>query len=69
MCFKIHLLRKHSQLLSSPGGNTPLIDVITNLIGISKNELIELNESNPGDDVQQIYRINTICEKTYQHIK
>ncbi|KAL7075153.1 hypothetical protein ACQ4LE_005898 [Meloidogyne hapla] len=60
---------KHSQLLSSPGGNIQSIDVITNLLGTPKNELIELNESNPEEDIQQIYKINTNCENTLQQIK
>ncbi|KAF7638039.1 hypothetical protein Mgra_00002492 [Meloidogyne graminicola] len=60
---------KYTQLISSPGGNTSLIDVIINLLGISKNELIELSESNPEEEIQQIYKINSISEEIYQKIK
>uniref|UniRef100_A0A914NVJ4 Uncharacterized protein n=1 Tax=Meloidogyne incognita TaxID=6306 RepID=A0A914NVJ4_MELIC len=61
--------RKSSQLLSSPGGNTQLIDVITNLLGTPKNELLELSESIPEEDIQQIYKINnTNCESIFKQI-
>ncbi|CAK5020806.1 unnamed protein product [Meloidogyne enterolobii] len=60
---------KPSQLLSSPGGNTQLIDVITNLLGTPKNELLELSESIPEEDIQQIYKINNInCENIFKQI-
>uniref|UniRef100_A0A914NCV4 DNA mismatch repair protein S5 domain-containing protein n=1 Tax=Meloidogyne incognita TaxID=6306 RepID=A0A914NCV4_MELIC len=61
---------KPSQLLSSPGGNTQLIDVITNLLGTPKNELLELSESIPEEDIQQIYKINnTNCENIFKQIR
>uniref|UniRef100_A0A915MDG0 Uncharacterized protein n=2 Tax=Meloidogyne TaxID=189290 RepID=A0A915MDG0_MELJA len=62
--------RKPSQLLTSPGGNTQLIDVITNLLGTPKNELLELSESIPEEDIQQIYKINNSdCEDIFKQMR